>query len=506
MTESVFSDKGRHQINGTGSHFSDDFLKKLPVAVYACDADGYITFYNHASVKLWGRAPEIGKEKWSGAHRILNHEGSELPPGLGPMARALREQRTIESEEIIIEQPDGTKCHILAYPSPVFNSSGLLTGAINTLIDVTGEKVSEEKHARLAAIIESSDDAIVSKTLEGIITSWNSAAEDMFGYTEEEAIGKHISILIPRERLQEETTIIENIRNGIKVDHFETIRVTKYGRSIPISLTVSPIKNSRGVIIGASKIARDISIQQAAKQKLHLYNHELEKMNSYKDEFIGMASHELKTPLTSVNLYLQMLARGHADDKNKKFINQSVNQINKLTALISDLLDVSKIQSGKLMLRPDHFGLVELIDDVVEIIQETNSTHKILVEKDITANRTVYADKHRLEQVLINLLNNAIKYSPNADKVILKLSGKHDQIRVEVKDFGIGIPQDQHERIFARFYRIEELGPAYSGLGIGLYLSSEIVNRHGGKLWVESLSGSGSTFIFEIPALLKPKD
>lgn len=501
MTESLFSAKPSQEINKIGDYFSGEFLDKIPVAVYSCDASGNLTAFNQASVALWGRTPEIGKEKWSGAFKIFNHNGLVLSPERSPMAKALKEKRAL-IEEIIIEKANGIKCHVLSHPSPLFSSTGEIIGAVDTLIDLTEKNASEEKHAMLAAIIESSDDAIISKTLEGKITSWNAAAEYMFGYKEHEVLGKHISILIPKSRLQEEDTIITNIKNGTKVDHFETIRITKSGREIAISLTVSPIKNSRGVIIGASKIARDISVQVAAQEQLQLYNSELEKMNSYKDEFIGMASHELKTPLTSVSLYLQMLARSLSDEANKKFVIRSVNQINKLSGLISDLLDVSKVQSGKLILRPDHFDLVELIDDVVEILQETNRTHTIVFEKELAGAGTIYADKHRVEQVLINLLNNAIKYSPKADRVIVKLSTTADRVRVEVKDFGIGVPIEQQQRIFDRFYRIEELGPAYSGLGIGLYLSSEIVSRHGGKLWVESALGAGSTFIFEFPFAL----
>ena len=498
MSDSLPSDIKKNQAS---SHLPADMLKRLPVAIYTCDADGYITWYNEAAVKLWGRQPVIGEDMWCGSWKIIDQDGLYTSLDTCPMARVLKERIFIDAEEIIVERPDGIRRHVLAHPQPTFSSSGVFSGAINTLVDITDQKGSEENQARLAAIVESSDDAIISKRLDGHITSWNSAAERMFGYTQAEAIGKHITMLIPPSRMQEENTIIQNIIRGNKVDHFETIRITKYGKEIPISLTVSPIKDNRGVIIGASKIARDITVQMEAKRKLQLYNNQLQKINSYKDEFIGMASHELKTPLTSVNLYLQMLERSIADEKNKKFVSQSVNQINKLNTLISDLLDVAKIQSGKLMLRPSDFDLPDLIGEVAQIIQDTTDSHRLIIESEDLEKRIISADRHRIEQVLINLLTNAVKYSPKSRKVILKVSVKNERFRVAVTDFGIGVPEEQQERIFSRFYRIEESGPSFSGLGIGLYISSEIINRHGGEIWVESQPGVGSTFIFELPAV-----
>lgn len=495
----MLSNNDKENFKIVTTYIPKELLNKLPFAIYTCNADGYIESFNDAAVELWGRSPEIGKDLWCGSWKLVNDDGTYRELTAYPMARTLSERTKIEPEEILIERPDGTRRYLIAHPEPIFNSSGSLIGAVNTLVDITEQKNSEEKHAMLAAIIESSVDAIISKTLKGIITSWNIGAEQIFGYSESEVIGKHISILIPPNRIPEENIIINNIKSGNRVEHFETIRIAKNGREIPISLTVSPIKNSRGQIIGASKIARDITIQNEARQKLHLYNKQLEKINSYKDEFIGMASHELKTPLTSVNLYLQMLQRSETNEQNKKFITQSVSQLNKLNCLVSDLLDVSKIQSGKLLLRPDSFEVNELIYEVAKIMQETNNSHAIEIKSSITNKKFIIADKHRLEQVMINLLTNAIKYSPNSDRVVINVIDKGEKIKVSVTDFGIGVPDDQQEKIFTRFYRIEELGPSYSGLGIGLYISSEIITSHGGHLWIESIPGMGSTFSFEIP-------
>jgi len=232
--------------------------------------------------------------------------------------------------------------------TPEFDKKGNVKGYLAVTTDITERKKSEELNARLAAIVQSSDDAIIAKTLDGIITSWNHSAVKMFGFTEEEAIGKHISIIIPPERIDEETVIITSIRQGKKIDHFETERIAKNGTIRNLSITVSPIKDRKGKIIGASKIARDISIRKEAELQHRLYTERLQELNKYKDEFMVMASHELKTPLTVISANLQLLQMKMQADDNLLFLNKSINQVNKLSALISNLLDVSKIQSGKL--------------------------------------------------------------------------------------------------------------------------------------------------------------
>jgi len=479
--------------------FSLKLVDNLPVAIYTCDKYGYVTAYNKASVALWGRKPEIGKDLWCGSWKIYHTDGNPMDLDTCPMARTLKEGVAVEGEEIVIERPDGTRRFIRPYPVPSFDSSGVLTGAINTLIDITGQKAEDEKQSTLAAIIESSDDAIISKTLDGIITSWNNGAERIFGYSEEEMIGKHISKIIPGDRLNEESIIISKVRRGEKVDHFETLRLGKNGIEIPISLTVSAIKNSDGKIVDASKIARDVSEQKNARDTIQKLFEEIKTLNNKKDEFIGLASHELKTPVTTTSAYLQILEKNlKDDDKNRQFAVKALQQVKKLSGLISDLLDVSKIESGKLPLSYSRFDVIELINEVVEIVQYGNKTHKIQLNCDLKS-LNIHADRQRIEQVIINLLSNAIKYSPIADNILLSVSGTNEEISFSVKDFGIGIREDQQSRIFSRFYRVDDLASHMSGLGIGLYISHEIITRHNGVIWVESQYGSGSTFHFKIP-------
>jgi PAS domain S-box-containing protein len=369
-------------------------------------------------------------------------------------------------------------------------SHNINTGAI--------QKDLELKQSILSAIVNSSDDAIISKTLDGIITSWNPAATRMFGYKETEAIGKHISLIIPPDRIEEETIIINNIRSGKKIDHFETVRLAKDGSRRYISLTISPIKNSRGKIVGASKIARDISLRIENEKQQQLYTEQLQELIRYKDEFMAMASHELKTPLTVILANLQILQLMMEKDSNVNFVNKTVKQALKLSDLITKLLNVSKIQSGKLELNLSVFNMHTLIKEVTEAVQQTTQSHH-LIYKGYRGKSLVNADRQKIEQVMINLLGNAIKYMPQEGDINIKLQKKGANLIISVEDLGVGIPEKDLENIFQRFYRVSGVPSSYSGSGIGLYISAEIIKTHHGKIWAESDIGTGSVFYFSIP-------
>src|SRR3984893_10348701 len=234
-------------------------LDVLPAAIYVTDANGHITYYNQAAVDLAGRRPVLGTDEWCVSWRLYSLDGQPLPHDQCPMAVALRENRAVRGAEAILERPDGTRVPFTPYPTPLRNASGALIGAVNMLVDNSERKVAENARAYLAAIVESSDDAIVSKTLDGIVTSWNRGAEAIFGYSAEEMIGRPIALLFPPDRLGEEDLILGRIRRGDRVDHFETVRRRKDGRDIDVSLTISPVRDGAGRIVGVSKIARDIS-------------------------------------------------------------------------------------------------------------------------------------------------------------------------------------------------------------------------------------------------------
>jgi PAS domain S-box-containing protein len=243
-----------------------ELLNALPAAVYTTDADGRITFYNEVAATLWGCRPRLNIDRWCGSWRMYWPDGRPLPHDQCPMAILLKEGRAVSGQEAVVERPDGTRMPFMAFPSPLRDTTGKLVGAVNMFVDITERKRSEEMAQRLASIVESSDDAIISKDLDGTITSWNKSAERIFGYTAEEIIGKPVTILIPPDRQDEESTIIQRVRGGQHIEHYETVRLRKDGRSMDISLTVSPVRNAQNEIIGASKIARDITERKRAEE------------------------------------------------------------------------------------------------------------------------------------------------------------------------------------------------------------------------------------------------
>lgn len=256
------------QISGAGMSYRD-FLNSVPIAAYSCDSEGYVELYNEAAAILFGRALQPGQDRWVGWWKAYQMDGTPLAAEASPMATVLRDGGEGYGHQLIIERPDGVRRVITPYPKAIVDTAGKISGGINFIIDVTEVTQAASEHiSRLAAIVTSSDDAIVSKTLDGIVTSWNAAAQRMFGYTAEEIIGKSILTLIPQDRQQEEVVIQQRLRLGQRIEHFETKRITKNGEILEIALTVSPIKDSFGNIIGASKIIRDITAQQIAGRQI----------------------------------------------------------------------------------------------------------------------------------------------------------------------------------------------------------------------------------------------
>lgn len=236
-----------------------EILEALPVAVYMTDAEGRITLYNQAAADLWGRRPKLGIDCWCGSWRLYWPDGRPMTHDECPMSLAIKEGRSIKDAEAILERPDGRRISFRPYATPLKDASGRVIGAINLLIDATNLKDAEIESARLAAIVVTSDDAIIGKTLDGRVTSWNAGATRIFGYQAEEMIGQSITRIIPRELQQEENEILAKLKRGERIDHFETIRLAKDGRRLDISLSVSPLLDKTGRIVGASKIARDIT-------------------------------------------------------------------------------------------------------------------------------------------------------------------------------------------------------------------------------------------------------
>jgi PAS domain S-box-containing protein len=558
---------------------------------------GTITDVNPSMTELLGYTREqlLGQELW----RIGLFQDREA--NLGAL-RELQEKQVLRYETVPLRTKDGQRRQV-EFVSTLDQVNGHSVIQC-TIRDITERKRAEEALLHLAAIVESSDDAILGKNLEGIITSWNAAAERMYGYSAEEIVGQPVTLLFAPDRQDEFTQIMARIRRGERIDHYETARVRKDGTRLTVSVTISPIKDSRGTIVGASAIARDItehkqleakfrrlfdsnligvfvsdfagtfldandafldvlgytraellagtmqrdaltppefhSLSQNAvkalretgssgayeKEYLHKSGRripvlvavtrieqtetcmgfvldigERKELEKRKDEFISMASHELKTPLTSLKGFLGLLQRRlttQGDEQALHYLARMDAQVNRLTKLVNELLDLSKMQTGQLDYREERFEVDALVQEIMENVQGTTQTHRLLLEGQIGAE--VFGDRDRIGQVLINLLNNAIKYSPQGDRVLVRVAISQNKALVSVQDFGIGIAEEHQHKIFERFYQVTDPEEkTYPGLGIGLYISYQIVKRHGGRMWVESKKGEGAAFQFTLP-------
>lgn len=786
------------------SRLQADLIELSYDAIFVRNPADIIVSWNHGAERLygWTAREAIGRvshdllqTQFPQSRETLDHVLVSGEPWEGELEHTCKDGKRVIVESRQVIRHDTNHC-----PVAILEINRDITGRKRR------EREQQEQHEQLAALVESADIPIIGKTLEGIITSWNRAAEHIYGYSAQEAIGQPITLIFPAERQDEFIRIMELIHQGKRVDLYETIRKRKNGTLLPVSITVSPIRDRSGQIIGASDIAHDITehtrikaheqfltevskvlastldyqetlaniallvvpqladwfvvdlieengqfkqvelthtdpehvrwarmvrdrypidpnaptgaarvartgqaelyreitdamlvatteneekltlarkagyssvmivplvtrgrttgvvsfvatesgkhyderdlllaeeigrragvaldnarlyreVQQsrdqldiilqgvadgiivyAADSKILYANDAAAKMSGYssvqqmlrtqqqailskyelideqglpfprsqlthlrilageteaqavigyqevgtgraekwslvqsrgvadangevemvvtifrdvtermtidrrKDEFISMASHELKTPVTSLKGFTHVLKRRldkQGDAQGLHYLARMDAQLDKLTTLISDMLDISRMQSGKLTLREKPFDLDALLDETVENVQTATSTHQILVKGRTGAQ--VFGDDERLGQVFVNLLTNAIKYSPQAEKVLVYLSREDEQKRaiISVQDFGIGLDQAHHEHIFERFYQVTDAEEkTYPGLGMGLYIASEIVNRHKGRMWVESSKGHGATFFVELP-LLQPED
>jgi len=308
---------GKHLI---GDELNErEILDALAAAIYVTDAAGRITYYNDAAAALWGHRPQLGEAQWCGSWRLFWPDGSPLPHDECPMAVTLREGRPVRGIEAIAERPDGTRVPFMPYPTPLRDASGRVVGAVNMLVDTTDRRDTERAAQQLSAIVESAEDAIVAKDLDGVITSWNAGAQRLFGYTADEAIGKPVTLLIPADRLDEEPEILRRIRAGERVEHFDTIRRRKDGSLVEISLTISPIRNVVGQIVGASKVARDITERRQAQEQQQLLlremDHRVKNLFSVASSVVALSARSTGTArelASAVQERLSALARAHA--------------------------------------------------------------------------------------------------------------------------------------------------------------------------------------------------
>jgi two-component system CheB/CheR fusion protein len=294
-------------LNARAPSLDDGYLRAvlgaLPAAVYIADTLGRITYYNEAAATLWGHRPELGSSEWCGSWRLYWPDGRPMPHDECPMAMAVKEKRPIRGLEAVAERPDGSRVPFAAYPTPLYDASGAFVGAVNMMVDISDRKRAEDDARRFTSIVEFSDDAIVSKDLNGVIVSWNAGAERLFGYAAAEAVGRPITILLPPDRIDEEPGILARIVRGEHIDHYETVRRRKDGSLVEISLTVSSVKDSTGKIVGASKIARDITERRRAEAQQNF--------------LLGEMKHRIKNTLATVQaIAMQTLRRTPGEERD----------------------------------------------------------------------------------------------------------------------------------------------------------------------------------------------
>jgi PAS domain S-box-containing protein len=355
----------------------------------------------------------------------------------------------------------------------------------------------------LSAIIDSSDDAIITKDLNGIVTSWNKGAERIFGYRAEEMIGQPIQRLIPPDRQNEEPAILSRLRSGERVDHFTTKRMHKEGHLLDISLTISPVKNRAGEIVGASKVARDISIQKRAEQVLATAAEETMRQNRIKDEFLTTLSHELRTPLQSIVGWVQILEAGElAEGELAEGLKVIARNAKAQQHIIEDLLDMSRILSGKVRLDVQKIELATVVDAAVETVRPAAQAKGVKIHALLHSGATaVSGDPHRLQQVFWNLLVNAIKFTPRGGRIEVVLQRVDSHLEVDVMDTGTGIPSDFLPHVFDRFRQADASTiRRHGGLGLGLAIVKHLVELHGGSVFAKSPGADkGATFSVILP-------
>jgi len=361
----------------------------------------------------------------------------------------------------------------------------------------------------LESIINFSEDAIISKTLDGIVTSWNPGAEKIFGYNTAEMIGKHISVLIPADRMGEELEITTKIKNGDRIEHYETERIKKNGTIIYISLTVSPLKDAQGIIVGASKIARDITDRKQAEDNINKLNHSLEQkilertamleaVNKELESFSYSVAHDLRAPLRIINGYAGILRSKYKDSLNAdddRITNVIISNTLRMGNLIDELLNLARI--GKKELAREHTDMNDLLQIVIAEQTELASRP---VQFTIEPLLPVVCDSSLVRQVWTNFISNAIKYSANneAPSVDIRSTRKDGSIIYSVKDNGVGFDMQYYHKLFGVFQRLHKQSE-FEGIGVGLALIQRIITKHNGRVWAESEPGKGATFHFSLP-------
>jgi PAS domain S-box-containing protein len=485
-------------------------LASIGDAVIATDARGKVTFMNAVAERLtgWKCEESLGKPLEE-VFNVVNEQTRE--PVENPALRAIREGLVVGlKNHTALVASDGTERPIDDSGAPIRDDDGNVVGAVLIFRDISERRLVEKEHALLAEVVASSEDVIVSKSLDGVIDSWNAAAERLFEYSANEAIGRPITIIIPPDRLEEERLILDRLRRGERIEHFETVRVAKSGREIDISLTVSPIRDRQGIVIGASKIARDITERKRAERERaellareRAAREEAEAASRSKDEFVAMVSHEIRSPLNAILGWVQMLRTGKFNQAETDRALETIERNATVQSqLIEDLLDISRIITGKLTLNVLSVEPAKIIESALDTIRPAADAKAIRLHAQLEPRSCVVSgDPARLQQVVWNLLSNAVKFTSEGGRVDVKLARVNSHLEFVVSDSGMGIKPEFLPFIFDRFSQANTgIDRKYDGLGLGLAIVRQLVELHGGTVKAESPGeGQGATFTVRLP-------
>jgi two-component system, OmpR family, sensor histidine kinase VicK len=460
-------------------------------AIISHDLNGTIETWNRAASRIFGYSSDevigLSVEMLFPPNRDTDHR---------QLIQRLRDGDSIAHVETSALTKSGETVPVSLSISPVLAPSGDIIGVARIVRDLSSQQRAERDALRLAAIVSSSEDAIISKDLMGIVQTWNTAAERMFGYSAEEMIGESITRIIPLERYNEEETVLSRIRAGLPVEHFETVRQRKNGTLIDISLSVSPIRTASGLVIGASKIARDVSVQRQLARAA-------EDANRVKDEFLATLSHELRTPLNAVLGYTRMLRAGKLGaERQDRAIDVIERNATVLHQLVSDVLDVSGIVTGKMRLNLVPCDVSAIVGAAWDSMRPTSEAKGVPIVVEVPPQPVIICgDADRIQQVLWNLLANAVKFTPEGGQVFVEVGSRDRSATITVRDTGIGLAPEALPHVFQRFWQGDSVNSRLTGgLGLGLALARHFVELHGGTISVASGGpGTGATFTVTMP-------
>jgi PAS domain S-box-containing protein len=402
-----------------------------------------------------------------------------------------------------IQHRDGHTTPVLYNASVYRDKDGEVIGIFAAARDITERKKAEEKIQTLANVVESSNDAIITESLDGIITSWNKGAEQVYGYLAEEVLGKNMSILEPDNLKGEIKQLSDKIKQRKKVKHHETLRLKNDGTIVNISVTLSPVFDVYGKLVAISNIAGDITEKKIAENLLH-EKQIAEVANRTKNDFLANMSHELRTPLNSIIGFSDMLyeqAYGELNQKQLRAVDNISNSGKHLLNLINGILDLSKIEANKMELNYREFELAANLDLIRNVLYPIADKKNIEIEIDMDKRiKKIRADEDKFTRIMYNLVDNAIKFSFENSLVKIGVRKKRDLVEITVKDTGIGIKAEDQNKLFKPFSQVNSSSSKkFQGTGLGLSLVKQIVNLHGGYVWFRSEEGEGSTFAFAIP-------